>query len=145
MGSVYMLSRGKVVELLIPGGALAAPVSRTIPSVALHVELGFIDSIYHDLGNAQRQQYHLRLYQSYPAGTVRTRSIYRNSCEKSMTISNLYKSAQERAPGTPALTPQHFQIINIHVVTVQLSESRSGATVLFPVIDVLQLFIWWNQ
>jgi len=40
------------------------------------------------------------------------------------TISNLYKMAQEKAPGAPALTPQNFQIIGLHVV--EPSESRVG-------------------
>jgi nuclear pore complex protein Nup155 len=55
-------------------------------------------------------------------------SIYKPGGDKSVqhiqTISNLYKAVQDRAPGYPALTPQNFQIISLHVV--EPSESRYG-------------------
>lgn len=55
-------------------------------------------------------------------------SIYKPNGDKAVqhiqTLSNLYKAAQDRAPGYPALTPKNFQIISLHVV--ESSESRTG-------------------
>ncbi|KAI0257476.1 nucleoporin [Lactifluus subvellereus] len=42
----------------------------------------------------------------------------------SQTIQNLYKQAQDKAPGSPAITPKHFHIIALHIVTQD--ETRSG-------------------
>ncbi|KAI0313508.1 nucleoporin [Amylostereum chailletii] len=55
-------------------------------------------------------------------------SVYQPTANKSLhllqNMSNLYKLAQEKAPGSPALTPKSFQIIALHVVTTE--ESRTG-------------------
>ncbi|KAJ7630864.1 nucleoporin [Roridomyces roridus] len=55
-------------------------------------------------------------------------SIYRPDGDKSLqhvqTLSNVYKAAQDKAPGSAALTPQAFQIIALHVVDP--AESRAG-------------------
>ncbi|KAH8835728.1 nucleoporin [Flagelloscypha sp. PMI_526] len=40
------------------------------------------------------------------------------------TLSNLYKQAQDKAPGSPALVPDSFEIVSLHVVDPL--ESRSG-------------------
>ncbi|KII93895.1 hypothetical protein PLICRDRAFT_36114 [Plicaturopsis crispa FD-325 SS-3] len=57
-------------------------------------------------------------------------SIYTPAGEKAVqhvqTLSNIYKSAQDKAPGSPAITPQNFQIIALHVI--QSSESRSSTS-----------------
>jgi nuclear pore complex protein Nup155 len=46
------------------------------------------------------------------------------SVEHVQTLSNLYKTAQDKAPGAPALTPKNFQIIALHIV--EQAESRTG-------------------
>lgn len=55
-------------------------------------------------------------------------SIYKLTGPKSVhhvqTISNIYKAAQDKAPGSPALTPQNFQLISLHAVEPR--ESRAG-------------------
>ncbi|TFK41242.1 nucleoporin [Crucibulum laeve] len=55
-------------------------------------------------------------------------SIYKPTAEKTIqhiqTISSIYKAAQDKAPGSPAITPQNFQIISLHVV--DQAESRAG-------------------
>ncbi|KAF5385502.1 hypothetical protein D9757_005350 [Collybiopsis confluens] len=55
-------------------------------------------------------------------------SIYKPTTDRSVqhiqTLSNLYKAAQDKCPGSPAINPQAFQIISLHPVT--LIESRSG-------------------
>ncbi|KAG5647653.1 hypothetical protein DXG03_009006 [Asterophora parasitica] len=55
-------------------------------------------------------------------------SIYKPNGEKSVqhmqTISNLFKAAQDKAPGHPALTPDKFEIRSLHVI--EPVESRSG-------------------
>ena len=54
------------------------------------------------------------------------------------TLSSLYKITQEKAPGSPALTPQNFQIINIHIVDV--SESRSGVQLIAITMNGVRLY-----
>ncbi|KAF8078700.1 nucleoporin [Lyophyllum atratum] len=55
-------------------------------------------------------------------------SIYKPNGEKAVqhvqTISNLFKAAQDKAPGHPALTLQNFEIRSLHVV--EPIESRMG-------------------
>ncbi len=46
------------------------------------------------------------------------------SIQHIQTISNINKAAQDKAPGAPALTPQNFQIVSLHVIEPR--ESRSG-------------------
>ncbi len=68
--------------------------------------------------------------------------IYRPNSEKSIqhiqTLSNVYKSAQDKAPGSPALTPQSFQIISLHVVEPQ--ESRSSIQLLAVTTNGVRLY-----
>ena len=68
--------------------------------------------------------------------------MYTTNGEKAIqhiqTLSSLYKIAQEKAPGSPALTPQNFQIINIHVVDV--SESRSGVQLIAITMNGVRLY-----
>jgi nuclear pore complex protein Nup155 len=69
-------------------------------------------------------------------------SVYRPAGEKSIdhiqTISNLYKAAQEKAPGAPALTPQNFVIIGLHVIYP--SESRSGVQLVAYTVNGVRLY-----
>ncbi|KAI0670007.1 nucleoporin [Trametes maxima] len=64
----------------------------------------------------------------YSLTAKNTISIWRTNGDKHVqhlqTISNLYKAAQDKVPGSPALTPQSFNIIALHVIDP--SESRSG-------------------
>ncbi|KAF8922648.1 nucleoporin [Mucidula mucida] len=57
-----------------------------------------------------------------------TISVYKPGTDKVIqhvqTLSNIYKSVQDKAPGSPALTPQKFQIFSIH--PIDPAESRSG-------------------
>ncbi|KAJ7634229.1 nucleoporin [Mycena polygramma] len=64
----------------------------------------------------------------YTLSTKNSISIYRPDGDKSLqhvqTITNLYKIAQDKAPGSPSLTPKTFQIVALHIVDP--SESRTG-------------------
>lgn len=57
-----------------------------------------------------------------------TISVFQPTVDKTIqhtqTLSNIYKAAQDKAPGSPALTPQTFQIISLQ--TVDPSDSRSS-------------------
>jgi nuclear pore complex protein Nup155 len=69
-------------------------------------------------------------------------SIYKPNGDKAIqhvqTISNLYKAAQDKAPGFPVLTPQSFQVISLHVVDE--SESRSGVQLLAMTSNGVRLY-----
>lgn len=69
-------------------------------------------------------------------------SIYQPSSEKVVhhvqTISNIYKSAQEKALGSPALTPSNFQIITLHVLDP--NESRSGVQLMAITMNGVRLY-----
>lgn len=71
-----------------------------------------------------------------------TISIYKPTTEKSIqhvqTLSNLYKAAQDRAPGSPAITPQSFQIISIHAIDP--SESHSDVQLLAVTTNGVRLY-----
>ncbi|KAI0068445.1 nucleoporin [Artomyces pyxidatus] len=54
------------------------------------------------------------------------------------TIQNLYKMAQEKAPGSPALTPQHFQVIALHVVAQD--ESRTNVQLMAITRNAVRLY-----
>ncbi|PIL32067.1 transporter [Ganoderma sinense ZZ0214-1] len=54
------------------------------------------------------------------------------------TISNLYKAAQDKSPGSPALTPQNFNIVSLHVVDP--SESRAGVQLVALTSTGVRLF-----
>ena len=68
--------------------------------------------------------------------------MYTTNGDKSIqhlqTINNLYKAAVDKAGGSPALTPQTFQIINIHVI--QPSESRNGLQLLAVTSNGVRLY-----
>ncbi|KAF9076202.1 nucleoporin [Rhodocollybia butyracea] len=69
-------------------------------------------------------------------------SIYKPTSEKSIqhiqTLSNLYKSAQDKCPGSPAITPQTFQIITLHPIS--LLESRSGVQLIAITANGVRLY-----
>ncbi|KAJ7225588.1 nucleoporin [Mycena pura] len=69
-------------------------------------------------------------------------SIYRPDGDKALqhvqTLTNLYKAAQDKAPGSPALTPQTFSIVALHVV--DQSESRTGIQLLALTSNGIRLY-----
>ncbi|CCM05199.1 uncharacterized protein FIBRA_07408 [Fibroporia radiculosa] len=71
-----------------------------------------------------------------------TVSIYKTNGDKSVqhvhTLSNLYKAAQDKAPGSPALTPQKFQIIALHII--DQNESRSGVQLMAITANAVRLY-----
>ncbi len=71
-----------------------------------------------------------------------TISIWRTNGDKHVqllqTISNLYKAAQDKVPGSPALTPQTFTIIALHVV--HPSESRAGVQIVAVTANGVRLY-----
>ncbi|KAF8971407.1 nucleoporin [Flammula alnicola] len=78
----------------------------------------------------------------YTLTSRNTISMYTPGGDKAIqhiqTLSSIYKSAQEKAPGSPALTPQNFQIINIHVVDP--SESRLGVQLIAITANGVRLY-----
>ena len=68
--------------------------------------------------------------------------MYKANGEKSVqhlqTLSNLYKSATDKAPGTPILTPQNFDIISMHVIDP--SEARSGVQLVAMTTNGVRLY-----
>lgn len=54
------------------------------------------------------------------------------------TLSNLYKSAADKAPGAPVLTPQNFEIISMHVIDP--SEARSGVQLMAMTANGVRLY-----
>ncbi|KAF8832270.1 hypothetical protein HHX47_DHR1001833 [Lentinula edodes] len=69
-------------------------------------------------------------------------SLFKPTSEKSVqhiqTLSNLYKAAQDRCPGSPAITPQTFQIVSLHPIS--LLESRSGVQLLAITTNGVRLY-----
>ncbi|KDR84906.1 hypothetical protein GALMADRAFT_233368 [Galerina marginata CBS 339.88] len=69
-------------------------------------------------------------------------SMYAPSGDKAIqhiqSLSSLYKLAQEKASGSPVLTPQNFQIISIHVVDP--SESRVGVQLMALTANGVRLY-----
>ncbi|KIJ68529.1 hypothetical protein HYDPIDRAFT_82110 [Hydnomerulius pinastri MD-312] len=69
-------------------------------------------------------------------------SIYQLGAEKAVqhiqTMTNLYKSTQEKAPGSPAITPSNFQVVALHVVDP--SESRSGVQLIGVTMNGVRLY-----
>ncbi|KIK70905.1 hypothetical protein GYMLUDRAFT_32985 [Collybiopsis luxurians FD-317 M1] len=69
-------------------------------------------------------------------------SIYKPNTDRSVqhiqTLSNLYKAAQDKCPGSPAITPQSFQIVALHPVT--LLESRSGVQLIAITANGVRLY-----
>lgn len=56
----------------------------------------------------------------------------------SQTIQNLYKQAQDKAPGSPAITPKHFHITALHIVTQE--ETRSGLQLMAITMNGVRLY-----
>ena len=54
------------------------------------------------------------------------------------TLANLYKSAQEKAPASPAINPSNFQIIALHVVDP--AESRAGLQLVAITVNGVRLY-----
>ncbi|KAH9044824.1 nucleoporin [Lactarius pseudohatsudake] len=59
------------------------------------------------------------------------------SVQLSQTIQNLYKLAQEKAPGSPTITPKHFHVIALHVITQE--ETRSGLQLMAITVNGIRL------
>lgn len=68
--------------------------------------------------------------------------MYKTNGEKSVhhiqTLSNLYKAAADKSPGTPVLTPQNFEIISMHVIDP--SEARSGVQLMAMTTNGVRLY-----
>ena len=60
------------------------------------------------------------------------------SVQLSQTIQNLYKLAQEKAPGSPAIVPRHFNVIALHVITQE--ETRSGVQLMAITLNGVRLY-----
>ena len=60
------------------------------------------------------------------------------SVQLSQTIQNLYKLAQEKAPGSPAITPRQFHVIALHVLTQE--ETRSGVQLMAITTNGVRLY-----
>src|ERR1700722_3510237 len=71
-----------------------------------------------------------------------TISVYKPNGEKSIqhlqTITGLYKMAQEKAPASPPITPQTFQIIGLYVIDP--SESHSGVQLVAITTNGVRLY-----
>ncbi|KAF9229208.1 nucleoporin [Gyrodon lividus] len=69
-------------------------------------------------------------------------SIYQLGADKAVqhvqTMTSLYKSAQEKAPASPAITPSNFQVVALHVV--ELGESRSGVQLIGVTMNGVRLY-----
>lgn len=62
------------------------------------------------------------------------------SIQHIQTLSNLFKSASEKAPGSPALTPQNFHIISLHVIDQNESRSGSGVQLMAVTTNGVRLY-----
>ncbi|KAF8647929.1 hypothetical protein AX16_006461 [Volvariella volvacea WC 439] len=64
----------------------------------------------------------------YTLSSKNSISVYKPTSDKTIqhlqSITNLYKAAQDKAPGSPALSPQSFHLTSLHII--RASESRSG-------------------
>ncbi|KAH0838249.1 nucleoporin [Lanmaoa asiatica] len=69
-------------------------------------------------------------------------SLYHLASEKAVqhiqTLANLYKSAQEKAPASPAINPSNFQIIALHVIDP--AESRVGVQLVAVTMNGVRLY-----
>ncbi|KZT06007.1 nucleoporin [Laetiporus sulphureus 93-53] len=78
----------------------------------------------------------------YTLTTHNVISIYRGSGDKSIqlvqVLVNLCKLAQDKAPGSPALTPQNFKIIALHPISPR--ESRSGVQLMALTANAARLY-----
>ncbi|THH34060.1 hypothetical protein EUX98_g164 [Antrodiella citrinella] len=71
-----------------------------------------------------------------------TISVYRTNGDKTVqhlqTLSNLYKAAQDKAPGSPALTPKAFFIISLH--PLEPTRSQNGVQLMAFTQNATRLF-----
>jgi nuclear pore complex protein Nup155 len=78
----------------------------------------------------------------YTLTSKNTINIYQPTTEKSIqhiqTLSNLYKAAQDKIPGSTGLPPNAFNIISIHVI--EQAESRSGYQLLAVTVNGSRLY-----
>ncbi|KAJ3475958.1 hypothetical protein NLI96_g11485 [Meripilus lineatus] len=78
----------------------------------------------------------------YTLSNNNTISVYRTNGEKAIqhvqTLSNLYKLAQEKAPGSPALTPNSFIIVSLQVI--EANRSQSGISLVAMTSNGVRLF-----
>ena len=78
----------------------------------------------------------------YTLTAKNTISMNRTNGEKSVqhiqTLTSLYKAAADRVPGSPALIPQKFEIIALHVI--DRSESRTDAQLVAITTNGVRLF-----
>ncbi|KAG8219746.1 nucleoporin [Butyriboletus roseoflavus] len=69
-------------------------------------------------------------------------SLYHLASEKTVqliqTLTNLYKSAQEKAPASPAINPSNFHIIALHVIDP--AESRVGVQLVAVTVNGVRLY-----
>lgn len=69
-------------------------------------------------------------------------SLYHLASEKAVqhvqTLANLYKSAQEKAPASPAINPSNFQIVALHVIDP--AESRVGVQLVAVTMNGVRLY-----
>ncbi|KAI0695140.1 nucleoporin [Cytidiella melzeri] len=69
-------------------------------------------------------------------------SVYKPAGDRAVqhvqTLSNLYKAAQDKAPGCPALTPQTWSILSIHVI--ETSRSQNGPHIMAITGNGLRLY-----
>ncbi|OCH96059.1 nucleoporin [Obba rivulosa] len=95
--------------------------------------LGTVQSLIPRLGGPKSEDRIMTVVADHPRGCFYTLSsrnaiaVYKPTTDKNIqhvqTVSNIYKAASDKAPGSPALAPQNFQIISLHVVSP--TESRS--------------------
>lgn len=78
----------------------------------------------------------------YALTAKNTISIYRTNGDKSIqhiqTLTGLYKAACDRAPGSPVLIPQKFEIIALHVINQ--NESRTGVQLVAITVNGVRLY-----
>ncbi|KAI0094802.1 nucleoporin [Irpex rosettiformis] len=78
----------------------------------------------------------------YALSSSNTISVYKLAGDKAVqqvqTLSNLYKAAQDKAPGCPALTPQTWNILSLHVI--EPSRSQNGPHLLAITVNGLRLY-----
>ncbi|KAH9857879.1 nucleoporin [Lenzites betulinus] len=78
----------------------------------------------------------------YSLTAKNTISVWKTNGEKHVqhlqTLSNLYKAAQDKVPGSPALTPQTFHIAALHVIDP--SESRAGVQLVAITANGVRLY-----
>jgi len=126
------------VQSLLPRFAASGTEGETIFSALIYVDIHasfFQERIVSIVSDKKRNCF-------YTLTSRNAISVYTPAGDKAIqhiqTLSSLYKTAQEKAPGSPALTPQSFQIVNIHVVDP--SESRAGIQLIALTTNGVRLY-----